>query len=589
MAIRGETSARACRVRSATGRGGAGRRDRLILGTTLVGTILVYLDVFRAGFINFDDPDNVLDNVAIRSFSVAHLEHIVTTPLQFMYTPLVTLSYAVDYQIGGLQPWIYHTTNLLLHLANVVLVYHLCRALTRRAFVVHLATVAFAVHPVAADTVTWVSTRSTLLATLFSLATLLAYLRYRRAERPARRGPPAAAGRFRPVAGWPALAAALVFFVLAVLAKSTAVAVAPSLLLLDVCRGRRPGWRMLLEKLPFFAVAVAAGLAAIHFRVDQIAPYPYTVVDRVFVVCCALATYLVRVVVPYPLPFAYAYPPLRDGFLPWYAYLAPLLLAAVVVVLLRLRVPRRLLVFGLGFFVLNIVLSQVVLLEDNYTANRYAYLPYVGLFLIAGHLLDKLRERCARRDLDGVLAAALAALTLLCAVVSFRRVALWRDPVDVLDDAIAHEPGIPFLYNSRGMTEYDRGNYPAALADFTHAVTLDPRFTLGYYYQGVVRDATGDHRAAIAAYDTAIRLSPGFGYAFLGRGKARLALHDYPGAVADLSRAIALDPGGGEAYFRRGAARAGAGDPAGACADWRAARARGYPGAARSLTEHCPA
>ena len=108
----------------------------------LAATTLIYSAVFRAGFLEFDDPDNVLDNYSIRAFNLANLRHFFTTPLQFMYTPVVSLSYAVDYHLGKLDPTVYHATNLVLHLCNVVLVFLFCRALTRRLFTAYFVTIA---------------------------------------------------------------------------------------------------------------------------------------------------------------------------------------------------------------------------------------------------------------------------------------------------------------------------------------------------------------------------------------------------------------------------------------------------------------
>ncbi|HEY2674190.1 MAG TPA: tetratricopeptide repeat protein [Rugosimonospora sp.] len=616
------------------------RRNALIVAGTLALTVVLYANTFRNGFLEFDDPDNVLDNYSIRALTWPNVEHYFTTPLQYMYTPLVSLSYALDYHVGALNPVAYHATNLGLHLANIVLVYRLCRALTRKAFIAHFVTVAFAIHPSNVDTVCWVSTRSTLLATLFSLATLLAYLRYTRTRR------------------WLWLALAVLLFVLAVLSKSTAVALALVLPVLDYCRGRRFGWRLVVEKLPFGAVALGGGLLTLHFRIDTSALQHYSPLDRVIVVCSALTGYLIRLVVPYPLAFAYAYPAKAGGFLPWYLYLTPVVLGLVVFLLYRAPVPRKLLLFGLSFFVLNVLLSQTALLEDNYMSNRYVYLPYVGLFLIVAELVRGLVEARNgwRARLLAVWPAALVVVAVLLGVATFSRTVLWNEPARVLDNSITHQPGVPFVYNSRGMTEYTSGDYAAAERDFEKTLALDPTFTLSYYYRGVIRSRGGDNGGAIADYDRAIALSSGFGAAYDERGKAELALGSYEPALTDLTYAISLDgyfvdaylnrgrvyaalrrypeaiadyrtaaqlypdfpdtyndlgvaelaygdpqaavadlttaiqrnPQYGEAYFHRGEARQRMNDPAAACTDWRTSATYGYPAATQSVQADCP-
>ena len=158
-------------------------QNLLILLGILLLTALVYANSIRNGFVDFDDPENVMDNFSIREWTGASISHWFTTPLQFMYTPLVYVSYAVDYQIGGLSPQMYHVTNLTLHLANVVLVYLLISALIKRPFVAQFVALAFAIHPVNVDAVSWIATRSNLLVTLFSLGAMLLYLRYLESRR----------------------------------------------------------------------------------------------------------------------------------------------------------------------------------------------------------------------------------------------------------------------------------------------------------------------------------------------------------------------------------------------------------------------
>jgi hypothetical protein len=319
-------------------------------------------------------PGNVIENVWIRDLNATTIGHYFSTPLQYMYTPLVSLSYAFDFQLGGLDPTAYHVTNLLLHLANTAAVFGVFSSLTRRAFVAHFVTVAFAIHPMNVDGVAWISTRSGLLATLFSLLALLAYIRYVDTQR-----------------RW-YLGAASVSFLFATFSKSPAVVLPLVLFLVDYYR-RRIEWpprpanlgRLLVEKLPFLAIAITMGIVALNFRIDTVNPYGYTILDRFFIVCAALVAYIGKLLFPFGLSFAHAYPPKNGAFLPWYLYLAPVVLAVGTWLLVRVTRPRRIVVFGLSFFFITIILSQTVLLLDNFQANRYAYLPYLGLFLILGH------------------------------------------------------------------------------------------------------------------------------------------------------------------------------------------------------------
>jgi hypothetical protein len=150
----------------------------LILSAILLLTIVVYSNSLNNGFVNWDDGENVYDNISIRQLSPANIKVYFTKALLAMYTPLVSISYALDYQIGGLDPRIYHATNLLLHLLNITLLFFAVRLLTQRIEIAVIVALLFAVHPLNTGAVAPVSTRSTLLYSFFFLAAFLFYIHY---------------------------------------------------------------------------------------------------------------------------------------------------------------------------------------------------------------------------------------------------------------------------------------------------------------------------------------------------------------------------------------------------------------------------
>ncbi|HYD41129.1 MAG TPA: hypothetical protein VEB43_09895 [Anaeromyxobacter sp.] len=509
-----------------------------ILGLTLV----VYSRSLANGFIAFDDPDVVVNNPYIRELSGANAARWLTRPVQYMYMPLALFTYAIDYRIGALDPFVYHLHNLVLHLACVALAFWVFLLLDRRPRVALVVSLLFAVHPVNVDSVASVAARTNLLATLFSLGALAAYGLYLDRGRRLRY-----------------LALAWVSFVLAALAKSAAVVLPLTLLLWDRYRRRRWERRLVLEKLPFFAVALLFGVLALVMRADDVLPpVRYHAWDRVLVFLHALAQYAIRLVVPYPLSFNYAYPEKAGPWLPLPVYLAPLVLAAIVWGLRRLRIPREVWIFGLAFFVVNVALSQSVLLIDGFMANRYAYLPYLGLFFVLAHLLERAWNAAApdgraRRTLRGAAGAALAAAVLAFAALAYGRTAVWRDTLALFDDVIQKGHGSAWVYGTRGLVKLHAGELGEARRDLDRALALDPNYTPGLCYRGVVH----------------------------------YLLREYPAALADLDRAIALAPATSGAYRDRAMVKLALGDRAGACADVAAARRLGYVPPAGAEPE-CP-
>jgi hypothetical protein len=156
--------------------------------------------------------------------------------------------------------------------------------------------------------------------------------------------------------------------------------------------------------------------------------------------------------------------------------------------------------FGFGFFLVNILLTQTVWLIDNYKSNRYAYLPYVGLFLILAVLVERLlavaptwRVRHAATVAAGLLLAAMLGLSALTVV----RNSVWQNTITVMSDSIASEPGVAFVHNNRGIARFKQGDYVGAAADFHDTLAIDPDFMLARYYLAQIKHADKDFQGAL--------------------------------------------------------------------------------------------
>ena len=238
-------------------------------------SFVVFLPALEAGFVNWDDDQNFLDNPNYRGLGAAQLRWMFTTFLMGHYIPLSWVTLGLDYVVWGMRPAGYHLTNLLLHVANAVLFYFMALRLLRAStpgdhadgslaltLGSGFATLLFAVHPLRAESVAWITERRDVLSGLFYLAAVLAYLRYCD-------GAVSDGSRTRK---W--YWASLGLFALALLSKAMAVTLPVILLVLDVyplrrlggVGGRRP-WAssrsVVTEKLPFFVLSLAAGVIAL--------------------------------------------------------------------------------------------------------------------------------------------------------------------------------------------------------------------------------------------------------------------------------------------------------------------------------------
>ena len=533
----------------------------------LAVTAVLHARAFGNAFLFFDDPQNVLDNPPIRALTRQHLAIYFTTPLLGMYSPLVYLSFAIDYAIGGFETTSYHATNLALHLINVLLVAVIVRRLTNHATSGALVALLFGVHPLNVAGVVPISVRSSLLYSTFYLAAYLAYLVYvRRGER-----------------RW--LGMALACFILSGLSKSSAVVFPAILVVTDIYVGRRLTRRVWIEKVPF--VLIAAGLAALTlaFRSDLGVRQDFSLIERAALALYSLAYYAFALVVPIGLSPFHPYPPRVDGHLPISIYLAALACIIVVATAWLWKPQRRLIAFGGSFFLINLVLVlKLVPIGVEFIADRYVYLASIGLLLVVVELVLGLAGKRA-----GI--AAFAALAMWLSTVAYARTIDWRDRQTFETRILQRYPEDPDAHAGLGVALADQGRFEEAVAHFSRAASIDPnnadtRVNLCAALQklGRFEDAVREGRAAVglrpqqadahtnlasalealgrseesaSEYGEVVRLTPASGEAHANLGRALLALNGRSAdAVTHLREALRLGAQPGSTHYLLGNALA---------------------------------
>jgi tetratricopeptide (TPR) repeat protein len=534
------------------------RPEALWLAGILALTFAVYLPSLGNGFTNWDDPLYVHDNPFLRNAAPAA---VFTTPVASNWHPLTIWSFALNYRMGGLDPSSYHWLNLLLHLANTTLVFLLVSRLAKgRLWTIVLTSLFFGIHPMHVESVAWISERKDVLYALFTLLGLLAYLRYLDALR------------------WTWLAAAFAAFVLSAMSKPAAIVFPLSMFAVDFYRRRPFDARGVLEKLPF--VAVSAAVLFLTFQAQQgtgainradVGP----VFLRMMVACFGTMMYVVKLFVPVGLSAIYPYPPHpASGLGPEFTLAFILVLVALPLTIYLCRRNRAVL-FGIAFFFINVFLVlQFVTIGHAVMADRYTYLPYVGLvFALAWPLDERPAPGSAARLARNALAFALILLIPISLVQTWNRCGVWRNSGTLWDDVIRQYPGrILDAYNNRGRFYYQEAGRPDdALRDFDRAIALDPTVAQVWLDKGIILAGKSQPDSALACFDRAIALKPDFFPARNNRGGMRLQMGDVPGAISDFTEAIELNPRFRDAYANRGIAHNMAGDLERSVADYRRA------------------
>ena len=476
------------------------RRSAVLISLVLLLlTFATFRPVLDHDFVNFDDPLYVTENPQTQAgLTLEGIGWAFTELYASNWHPLTLLSHMLDCELFGLNPKGHHLTSFLLHLANVVLLFLLLRQMTgsigRSAFVAAL----FAVHPLHVESVAWVAERKDVLSTVFWFLTISAYVRFTRC---------------RSTGAYIAVVAA---FALGLMAKSMLVTLPFILLLLDVWPlGRlrltdaegvpRQLARLVVEKLPLFALSAGVGVVTLVAQSRALSPTESLSFGlRLANALVAYATYLVKTFLPLGLG---AFSPLQDSIAWWKVLAAAGLVAAVTLfVLVRLRRAPYL---GLGWAWYLVTLLPVIGLVQigaQSMADRYTYVPLIGLLIgLVWGAYELIGDAPIRRLVAAAGAAAIVTVLVLAARV---QVGYWADSVALFERAL-------------DVTENN------VLAHINLAEAYRVR----------------NHRQeAVGHFQKAIALKPDSGGAHAGLGNALWSWDRPAEAVPYLRRALELDP-----------------------------------------------
>ena len=384
---------------------GTWQTNAAIFVALTIASALLYIGILRVDFLGLDDPQYVVNNPWIRSFSLQNLQHIFTTPYFANYSPFHLLSYMFDYGFAGASPFVFHLSSNIWGGIVAGFVFLVALALTGNRVVSFAASLLFIVHPAHVEAIAWVSSRKDLVAAAFALPSFLAYLRYRRGGANAR--------------WW--YIASLALFVFA-LAGKLSVATFPAVFVAhDLFVEKRPLARSLLDKMPFviaaavFALIVAAAQPPTGHR-----PMPYAMLAA-FAQSGWLLTGFGRYVI-YRIP-PNTGPPLVLQFA------ASALLVVVFAAPLLLRRYWPLAVVLIYWILFAFVPSQGLAFQHPVT-DRYLFFPSVAAVILIAWAVIKASERFSRRGLFAAI-GLLALISIAWTRTTLAYLGEWRDPRSV--------------------------------------------------------------------------------------------------------------------------------------------------------------
>lgn len=507
----------------------------------LTAVMLFFSPSLRNGFTNWDDDGLLTDNLSVRDISWQNTKKIFGTFTVSTYIPLTVLSYSVEYRLWGLDPRGYHAVNLALHSVNAALVFFLFLALGLPAGPALAGSLFWAIHPLRVESVAWVTERKDVLYAFFFLGSLLSYLFY------------AKSGRWRYY--W----VSLLLFVLSCLSKGLAIVLPAALLLTDHLLKQRISRKDLLNKLPFAAVTVVftvIGLAAQGAAGFEVQSAGHQWWHRAGVASYNLLFYLGKTIFPARLSALYPYPASGDFPWPWVLGAAPVLAMALAAAGHRILKVSPLGRWGWWFFLLTVlpVLQIIKLQGEAMAADRYLYIPAIGLAVLAGLGWSRLIKRIAGKSRIGfvMFLAGSVALAGLGGAAAYRRTKVWENSLTLWDDVISKHPQTAVAYNNRGKHLSDQGLTARALDDLNTALRLKPDYATAMGNRALVHLQSGDYGKAISDLDRAIAINPGDTRNINNRGALYVKQGDFDRALSYLNTALEINPGYRDALYNRG-------------------------------------
>jgi Flp pilus assembly protein TadD len=552
----------------------AEKRNVIFCLLLVVATLAVYNPVNSHPFVNYDDDRYIAENPHVHNgLGWDTITWAFTSSEQANWHPLTWLSHALDYRLFQLNPTGHHFTSLLIHASNAVLLFLLLAFATHRVGPSLFVALLFALHPINVESVAWVAERKNVLSTFFFLAAIGAYGWYRRKpDWP----------RYLAVAGW---------FALGLMAKPMVITFPFVLLLLDywplsrvkVSRAGAVGTtrsrtKLVAEKLPLLVLSAASAFITLHAQQAGGAmrsSAQFSAGVRLENAVVAYAMYLWKMIWPSHLAPIYPHP--GDTLPAWKVGLSVLALLAVTGMVLRFRAKRYLLAGWLWFLGTLVPVIGLVQVGDQAMADRYAYIPLIGIFVMIAWGLDD----CAESRALGVAARIIPAACVLLALsaATHRQLGYWASNYDLWtralavtdknfiaqdnlggallllgkpDEAYAHfqaasaiNPRDPMSRSNLGAYLQEHGRLDEALQEYDRVISLtsDPGLLAATYAnRGAAYSRLGADQPARQDYEHALQLNSSQSNAYLGLGQLLEKQSKLAEAINDYSRAVELRP-----------------------------------------------
>ncbi|MEI7896832.1 MAG: tetratricopeptide repeat protein [bacterium] len=517
----------------------------------VVITWYLYKPSLNNQFTNWDDPAYVLENAKVKEAFPQNAAFFFTNASATNYHPLTMLSLSLDYNLAVKDKqllretdeppaFIFHTTNLVFHLLNVLLVFVFFYLLSSKRLIIAAVTaLLFAIHPMHVESVAWIAERKDVLYAFFFLAGLIAYLKY--LEKP---------GILRLGVTWLLFSASL-------FSKPSAVVFPLILLTIDYFTGRKFTWKVLIEKIPFLILALAFGIITIVVQA-HIAGAPlkaFTLFQRFMFASYGFIMYQYQLLLPLKIAAFYPFPSLDAfGNMPLIFYLSPFIALAIIALVWLSARFTKVIGFGYLFYFFSVVLVlQFMPVGSAIMADRYSYLSAIGLFFIIAWCLDSSFNLLNRKLYAWRWLFLLFFLlySVFIGMIAYKQTRVWQNSETLWNDVISKYPQSEGSYKNRGNYYAKLNLTDKALDDFLIFVRMNQHDPGVYSNLGNIYGMRSEIEKALDAYSKSIVLDSIDPKTYLNRAITYAKAKQFLPAVKDYGKALTLSQGLIDVYMNR--------------------------------------
>jgi protein O-mannosyl-transferase len=483
-----------------------GKDNLKLLCALILLTVIAYFPVLQADFLWYDDDMMIFNNPAIKKLTFASIKGFFGFENIIHYHPLVYLSYAVEHSIFKLNPPYFHLTNLILHCINVTLVFYFIISIINNKPAAFITAALFAVHPLHVESVAWVTERKDLLYSLFYLSSLICYIKYKKNS----------SANF--------YVYSLSLFIFSCLSKAMAVTLPAIMLLIDFTILNRREINI-KEKIPYFIIAglfAVINLNVAYYKTDiEI----YSIYERISLVCYSILFYPLKMVFPVNLSAIYGFP-IKPGIEILASPVIVLVISGILVIQKKISPYIK---FGLMFYVLTVIpVLPILPFGISATADRFSYIPLLGLFYIVAHFICTLFKKYQYKMIyRSIMSTGLISVVLLLSYMTYNRALVWRNTELLMNDVIEKDSGNCHAYYILGNYYSDNNMLDKAISSYLKCIHLENYYSEAYYNLGNAYFNSGNFGESIKCFLKAVEINPLDKLAYNNLGVAYERVGDY--------------------------------------------------------------